>query len=119
MIFGANNIGLLATTNFLAPGYIDVAPTASIAVRATKDLLMTKMQVHHGVPAGAAANVTYTLRKNGTDTALSVVVSTNSADGSVEAEVEFAPGDLIEVVADHGILLDGTVAATAALTVNS
>lgn len=62
---------------------------------------LTNLNVRRSVGAGTT---TYTVRKNGSDTALTVTLSGSTTTGSSGASVSFAAGDLftVKIVASGG-----------------
>lgn len=56
---------------------------------------LTNMNVIGQSPPGNGQSVTYTVRKNGADTALTVTISDNTTSGFSDAVVSFAAGDTV------------------------
>jgi hypothetical protein len=99
LIFGAGKIGSTTITNYLYPGYTDsIAQSTPVQFRASRAGNMRSLRVRHNTPAGNGNPIVYTLRKNGTPTALTATLASTANDGSdLVNTVGIAAGDLIDV----------------------
>lgn len=101
LAWGNTDIGTSTTTRFLTAWYADVlAPTTADAAaryRVPTNGKVRNLRVRQIGGAGAG-NITYTVRKNGVATAVTVTVAAATVDGSdLVNEAEFAAGDLIDI----------------------
>ena len=97
--FGAQNLRIVATPLFFAPGWITAANATEIKLPVTKACRLRNLRVQVGAAGTGAATITFTVRKNGVDTALTTNIS-NTATGLVADTtnlVAFAAGDLVSL----------------------
>jgi hypothetical protein len=100
LLFGNDSIGTSTTARFLAPGYSSgSAPTvANAQFRIPTAGTIKTLRVRHNTVGVGAANVTYTLRKNGTGQALTCTMAASGADASDLANsFTVAAGDLLDL----------------------
>ena len=97
--FGASGVSSTTTTRYLWPWYEDsLAQTSAIQMRVPRACTLKNMRVRHNTTAGNGNNIVYTVRKNGTATALTVTLASTASDGSDTTNtVSFAAGDLIDI----------------------
>lgn len=118
MVWGAQNVGILADTRFLTPGFdTGAAGLTAIGVYVSDVVTAARMRVRHNTTTGETNAITYRLRKNGANTLLFVSLAPNVAEGSnLNDEIDLASGDLIEVIATKsGILLNGALNPTVSI----
>jgi hypothetical protein len=99
VILGAASATTATAARFLAPGGADLASASSTEIQFAMPQARSLRNLRVRCVAGVgAANVTYTLRKNGVDTGQTVTIS-NTATGGVTGggSVSFAAGDLVSV----------------------
>ena len=99
-IWGNDSIGTSTTARFLAPGYsAGSAPiTANAQFRIPTAGTVKTLRVRHNTVGVGAANITYTLRKNSTGTALTCTMAASGADASDLANsFSVAAGDLLDI----------------------
>lgn len=101
LLFGAGQIGSSTTDRYLFPAYSDsLAQTSAVQFRAPRAGTLQKLRVRHNITAGNGNNVVYTLRKNGTPTALTATLASTANDASdLVNTVGVAAGDLLDVIA--------------------
>jgi hypothetical protein len=99
LIWGNDGIGTSTTARFLVPGYSETqAPVVTPAFRAPTAGTVRNLRVRQNTVGVGAANLTYTLRKNGTGTALTCTFSNTAADGSdLVNSFTVAAGDLLDI----------------------
>lgn len=102
LMWGNSGISTTTTTRYLTPGYNNTAAlTSAIRFRVPRAGTIRNLRVHY-MTVGAApgpTNITYTLRKNGTNQTLTCTFSVQTADGSDLANsFAVAAGDLLDVV---------------------
>lgn len=98
-LFGANTLASSTTTRYLWPGYQDSqALTTPVQFRMPFACTLTQFRVRHNTAAGNGNNVVYTVRQNGTATALVVTMASTASDGSdLTDSAAFAAGDLVDI----------------------
>jgi hypothetical protein len=98
LYWGNNNISTTTTARFLNPGFItSAAGTTTVRLRMPRTGTIKSLYIYHGT-AGVGGNVTYTVRKNGTNQTLTCTLAasaTTAADTTNSFTV--AAGDLIDV----------------------
>lgn len=97
-MFGANSVSATTTTRYLFPGNANAtAQTNVLQFRAAISGTARNMRVHQD-GAGNGNAVVYTLRVNGTPTALAVSMASTADDGSDLVDgIAIAPNDLIDI----------------------
>ena len=96
-ILWCNSGSLPAGTNYMRPGTESAAST-EIFVRSSQKMLIKAMSVRAGIAPGSGQTDTWTLRKNGVDTALVVSLSDSQTDVVNEnLSVHFEKGDSISL----------------------
>lgn len=100
MLFGAGSVGSSTTPKYLFPAYSDsTAQAKPPQFRTSRAGTLRKMRVRQNTPAGNGNAIVYTLRVNGTPSALTVSMLSTANDGSdLVNEVGVAEGDLLDVV---------------------
>ena len=104
-VFGAASVAIAADTRYLPRGTTATAPTTSdFAFRVSRAGTARNLRVRHNAAAGNGQNITYTLRVNGLDTALTCTLATGAVGDANDLvnSVAVAAGDLIELVAVKG-----------------
>jgi hypothetical protein len=82
-VFGASSVGTSATTRFLPFGHSSgPAPITTVGIRSARNGTLSNLRVRHNTP-GIGGSISYTLRKNGVDTALTASCPA-SASGCVD-----------------------------------
>ena len=97
--FGADSLGTLSTALFFAPGYITAATATEIQIAITRPGTIRNLRVQVGTAGTGAATVTFTVRKNGSDTAIVATIS-NTATGLVSDladSITVVAGDLLSI----------------------
>ena len=97
-VFAAGGIGLSTTPRFLPFGLAtNNAPTSPISLRAARAGTFSNMRVRHNL-TGTGGNITYTLRVNGVDSALTVTATAGSVGGvDLSNAVSVAANDLLDL----------------------
>ena len=98
LVFGAAGVGLTTTARWMPFGYTpNTAPIAPIAFRSLRSGTLSNLRVRHNV-VGVGGNISYTLRRNGVDSALTAAVAASALDGSdLTHSVVIAAGDLLDL----------------------
>jgi hypothetical protein len=97
LVFAAQSLGTATADRYLAPG-MDLASASSVEIELPVPRAGTIRELRLQCVAGTgAANVTFTLRKNGVDTALALTVSNLATGGVAAGSIAFAAGDRISV----------------------
>jgi len=99
LIWGNDTIGTSTTARFLVPGYSETqAPVVAPQFRVPTAGTIRNLRVRQNTAGTGASNITYTLRKNGTGTAVTCTVSNTANDGSDLANsFTVAAGDLLDL----------------------
>lgn len=97
--WGNDNVASTTATRYMSPGYEStVAGTVAPSYPITRSVTAQRLFVKHGTPSGNGEPIVYTVRKNGTPTALSVsLASTGSTGSDTTHSVAFAAGDAIDI----------------------
>lgn len=97
-VFAAGGLGLSTTPRFLPFGLAsNNAPTSPVSLRAARAGTFSNMRVRHNL-TGTGGNITYTLRVNGVDSALTVTATAASTGGAdLVNSVAVAANDLIDL----------------------
>ena len=85
---------------YLFPGYAQAAAVSSeyrFAWPHASPSIISKIRVQHGFPQGNGNTITYTLRVNGSNTALSVDLASNNAGAVGTGSVAVSEGETISV----------------------
>lgn len=104
IVFGAGDVTTAATAVFLAPGYIATAIATEIQLTVTRPGTIRNLRIQvAGAGTGAQTN-TYTVRKNGVNTALLATISNTSTGGASDLADSFtvAAGDLLSLQCTKG-----------------
>jgi len=101
--FGNQSVASSTTNRFLDPWYSDTtAETNGVLlprIVLTRDGVLRSLIVRHGQPAGNGNDLVYTVRVNGSPTALSVTLaSTGTVASNFIDEVTVSQGDEIDVI---------------------
>jgi len=111
IVFGANDLGTAATALFFAPGFTATATVAELKLTITRPGTLRNFYVEVAAAGTTAQTVTYTVRKNGANTALTCSLSNTAAgtasDTNTAHAVSVIAGDLISV----SIVKGGAVAS--------
>ena len=99
LMFGASEVGSSTTVRYLFPSYVDhPAETSQTNFRVTRAGFLRNLFVVHNIGAGNGNDITYTVRVNDGDTALSVMVSSLVVVGSnLSALIEVVSGDAVDI----------------------
>jgi len=100
LLWGNAGIGSSTASRYLTPGWADhIAQITPIQFRAPKAGTIRNLYVRHNAAGVGAANVTYTVRKNGVNQTLAVTMLATASDGNDTANsFTVAAGDLIDVL---------------------
>ena len=118
LVFGAGTAGTAATALFMAPGFVTTPTATELQIALSRPGTLRNLRVQ---PAGVgtdAATVTYTVRKNGADTAIVVALAnTSAAQGSDTTHtVTAVAGDLVSIsIVKSGVVSAGQVAPIASI----
>ena len=98
-IFGAGDMTTGATEVFLAPGWIATATATEVQFAITRPGNVRNLRVQVVVAGTDSATVTYTIRKNGSDTALTTSLDNNSTGQATDTVdvVAVVAGDLLSL----------------------
>jgi hypothetical protein len=97
--FGADSLGTLSTALFFAPGYTAAAGATEIQIPISRPGTIRNLRVQVATAGTGAATVTFTVRKNGVDTAIVATIS-NTATGlasDLADTISVAAGDLLSL----------------------
>jgi hypothetical protein len=99
LVWGNETIGTTTTARFLTPGYApSQAPSAVHQFRMPYAGFIRNLRVYSNTVGVTASNITYTVRINGTGSALTCTYANTAADGSdLSNVVAVAAGDLIDI----------------------
>jgi hypothetical protein len=99
LLFGNNSVTSTTTTRYLSPSYDDTtAPNSPIQFRVPFSGTLRNLRVRHNTTSGNGNPIVYTLRVNGSGTAIAVSLSSTSADGAdTSNSVAVSAGDLIDM----------------------
>lgn len=95
--FGAGDLTTASSAVFFAPGYVAIAVATELQIAITRPANVRNLRVQVQVAGTGAATVTYTVRKNGADTALTTSLA-NTATGQASDlthTVSVVAGDLL------------------------
>jgi hypothetical protein len=116
--FGADSLSTVASALFLAPGYIAVASATEIQLTVTRPGTIRNLYVQVKTAGIDAGLVTFTVRKNGVDTALTCGLDNTATGAASDTTHSFTvvAGDLISVkVTKAGVVTQGQQGVTAVL----
>lgn len=101
MLWGAQQLIVVAAANSLYPGYSETTATGTaLQYTAVRPGVARNFHVHQEATGAHNVDITYTLRKNNVDTAVTVTIADNATDGSdLTHAATFAIGDFINVSA--------------------
>lgn len=118
IVFGANDLTTVATAVFLAPGFVATAGAGEIKVTATRPGTIRNLRVQIATAGTDSQTVTYTVRKNGVDTALTTTKD-NAANGAASDTTHsftVVAGDLLSIsVVKAGAVTAGQTGVTASV----
>ncbi len=99
IIFGVSDTGTASAARFMAPGWITVISTTEVQVAATRPGTIRNLRVRVGAAGTDAQTVTYTVRKNGVDTALTTTISNDASGNATDTTHSFTvvAGDLLSL----------------------
>jgi len=109
--FMAGDVGTSATTKYLPPGYIAVAPTVAKDMPVAKAMTIKGMRYSAATAhTGSGSTVIVSVRKNGSPESLALIVAAGVTTGDTIGQdpVSFAAGDTFGLQVDKG----GTVTAS-------
>lgn len=109
--FIAGDVGTNATTKYLPPGYIAVAPSVAKDMPVVKAMTITGMRYSAATAhTGSGSTVIVSVRKNGSPESLALIIAAGAVDGDTigQGPVSFAAGDTFGLQVDKG----GTVTAS-------
>lgn len=114
LIWGNGSIASSTTTRYLEPGFNDsTAPTngtTNSRIRAPRDGRLRNIFVRQSSPSSDSDPVTYTVRLNGTPSALLVVVAGNVTNGSQTGiTISVSEGDDIDIQVTKGLPVNPSV----------
>lgn len=97
--WGNASVSSTVTARYLTPGYEDdVAPIAAIQYRAPFAAAISDLYIRQNTGAGNGGDIVYTLRVNGSPSALTATVASTANDGNdVTHTATVAVGDLIDI----------------------
>lgn len=100
LMFGTGRINGGTSSRFLFPGYDDGnALNDPSQFRISRAGTIQNLRVRHNDPRGNGNAIVYTLRVNGTPTALSASLNSTASDGSdLTNQIVVAAGDLIDII---------------------
>ena len=102
-MWGAESLAGTITTRYLQPSYSsDAAPTTAAKVQIKIPAGITsfdavRMTIFHNYPAGNGNDIVYTLRINGTPTALAVTLASTGVSAEATATVAISADDLLDI----------------------
>lgn len=116
LLWGNSSIGNSTTARFLAPGYTDNnAQTSTIQFRVPRAGTIRNLRVRSNTAGTGASNLTFTLRKNGTNQTLTCTYSNTAQDGSdLVNSFTVAAGDLIDIIVNKSASLSNSPQAVVA-----
>jgi hypothetical protein len=110
MVLGGGTTTTVATAVFLGSGFITLPTATELQIPVTRPATIRSLRVRIAGAGTGAANVTYTVRKNGVDTALTVTVANDAAAPTDASDLTHSftvvAGDLISL----GVTKDAPVA---------
>jgi hypothetical protein len=116
--FGADSVGTVATALFLGPGYIAAASAVEIQIPATRPGTIRNLRVQVATAGVTSTTNTYTVRKNGVDTAIVATID-NTATGlasDLTHSTTIVAGDLISLkITKGGAVATGQAQVAASL----
>jgi Pectate lyase superfamily protein len=118
LVYGTNDTTTVATAVFLGTGFIATSPAAEIQMAATRPGTIRNLRVQVAGAGTGSQTVTYTVRKNGADTALLTTINNTATGSATDLTHSFtvAAGDLLSVsVVKAGVVAAGQTGVTAAM----
>jgi hypothetical protein len=99
IVFGAGDLTTAATRVFMGAGYIATATATEVQIAITRAGTIRNLRVQVAAAGTDAQAVTFTVRKNGADTALACSLSNDAAGGASDVADSFAvaAGDLLSL----------------------
>lgn len=120
LVFGAQDLGTAATALFMGPGWIAAANATEMQVAITRPGILRNLRVNVKTAGTDNQTITFTVRKNGVDTAIVATIS-NTATGLVSDLVNtttVVAGDLISIkVTKAAIVAAGQTFVAASLEI--
>lgn len=109
LFWGVGDAGTVATALFMAPGYIAAAGATEIKIAVTRPGTIRNLRVQVAGAGTDAGAVTFTVRKNGVDTALTCALDNTATGAASDLTHSFTvvAGDLLSI----SILKAGAVTA--------
>lgn len=99
VVFGTNDTTTAATAVFLGPGFITTATATEVKINLTRAATIRSLRVQVATAGTGAQTVTYTVRKNGADTALLTTISNTATGAATDLADSFTvvAGDLLSI----------------------
>lgn len=100
--WGAGLLGSSITVRFLTPWYSDqLAEVRETELLVPRQGTLKNLHVRHNVPDGNGQLITYTIRVNGSDTALSVILASTASEAmNLVDTIAVNAGDQISIKVD-------------------
>ena len=116
VVFGADDLSTVATALFFAPGYVLIALVTEVKFAVTRPGTIRNLRVQVATAGTGAATVTYTVRKNGVDTALTCTLANTASGGASDLVHSFTvvAGDQISIsIVKSAVVVTGQRAVVA------
>ena len=116
--WGSDNVGTLVDTRYLAPWRDTlIGGLTPLQLRVPRAGTLKNLRVRHNTVGVGANNLSYTVRKNSTGTAVVVTMAATASDGSdTSNSVAVAAGDLLDIeVTKSGVLTTSPLGIVATL----
>lgn len=99
LLWGNDSVAATTTTRYLTPGFTSaLAPTSAIQFRVPSSGTIRRLRVRHNTTAGNGNSIVYTVRINGTASAVTVSLASTANDGSdLTNTAAIAAGDLLDI----------------------
>lgn len=118
VVFGADSLGTGATATYLAPGYIASSSVTEVQFTCTRPGTIRNLYIQVATAGTDSSVVTFTVRKNGVDTALTTTKNNNTSGAASDTTHSFTvvAGDLISIsVVKAGVVTQGQAGVTASI----
>jgi hypothetical protein len=118
LVFGGSTTTTVATAVYLGPGWITTPTATELQIAITRPGTIRNLRVQVAGAGTDSSNVTYTVRKNGVDTALAATINNNASGAASDTADSFTvvAGDLISIsVTKAGVVTAGQSNVTAAV----